>query len=173
MYAQRQTTELSVGDCRDLKRGCALARDLGHPLNTLVTFAPYHGSLPTPAARSADLNRLLSHLRTKLRRWGVPWLGIWVWHSDETGRNPHVHIFLRCPAKRRPALRLAMMDIYPGRTIDVSAGDDIRKRHSSGYWGSTLDYLCRFKSQRAYRADGGRAWRASVKIGRASCRERV
>lgn len=47
--------------------------------------------------------------------------------------------------------------------IDVSDGSDIRKLHHSGYLGSTLDYLCRFKSQQAYWADCGTTYRASIR----------
>ena len=84
MYVQKQTTELSAGDCRNLKNACAHARELGHPLNTLVTFAPYPGSKPSPAARSTDLNRLRSYLHTWMRRSGVPLTALHVWHSDAT-----------------------------------------------------------------------------------------
>jgi len=166
LYAQRQTTELSVGDCRDLKRGCALARDLGHPLNTLVTFAPYPGSLPSPAARAIDLNRLLTYLRMwSHRHLGEPLYSVHVWHSDVTGRNPHVHVFLHCPPRRRDELREALDAVYPEpRVIDVRDGSDTRKMHQpSGWWSSTLDYLMRFQSQQAWWGGGKKTWRASVR----------
>jgi len=164
VYVQRLTTELSARDCRDLKQACALARDLGRPLNTLVTFAPYTGSLPPPAARAEDLNRLRTHLRTWMRRHlGEPLFALHVWHSDMTGRNPHVHVFMHCPKRRRDELRQALDAVYPEpRVIDVSAGGDIRKPHHTGHLGSTLDYLMRFKSQQAWWAEDGKTWRASV-----------
>ena len=166
MYVQRLTTELSVGDCRDLKRACGLARDLGRPLNTLVTFAPYPGSLPSPEARAVDLNRL----RTYLRKWahdhlGKPLFAVHVWHSDVTGRNPHVHVFMHCPPRLRDELREALDGVYPEpRVIDVCDGSDTRKMHQpSGWWGSTLDYLMRFQSQQAWWGGGRKTYRASVR----------
>jgi hypothetical protein len=54
--------------------------------------------------------------------------------------------------------------LYPAGVIDVREGGDIRRPHPSGFFGSTIDYLMRFKSQQAFVADGGRAWRASVKL---------
>jgi hypothetical protein len=53
LYVQKQTKDLSAGDCRNLKSACTHARELGRPLNTLVTFAPApsrrrgSGMLPT------------------------------------------------------------------------------------------------------------------------------
>jgi hypothetical protein len=88
------------------------------------------------------------------RRTGKPLVALWVWHSDVTGRNPHVHVFMHCPPRLRDELHRALVAIYPDRVIDVREGSDIRKLHHSGY-GSTLDYLCRFKSQQAYWADRG------------------
>ena len=98
MYVRKETKVLSAADCRDLKQACVHARKIGRPLNTLVTFAPYPGSLPSPAARSIDHNRLRSYLDTWMRRRvGEPLTALWVWHSDVTGRNPHVHVFMHCP----------------------------------------------------------------------------
>ena len=164
MYIQKQSTELSAGDCRNLKQSCTHARDLKHPLNTHVTFSPYPGSLPPPAARSIDLNRLLTHLRMwSLRHLGEPLVALWVWHSDPSGRNPHVHVFMRCPKRRRDELERALVASYRAGVIDVRKGSNIRELHHSSYYGSTLDYLMRFMSQQAFVANGGRTWRASIK----------
>jgi len=163
MYVQKRTTELSARDCRDLKSACTLARELGRSLNTLVTFAPYPGSLPTLAARSVDLNRLRSYLNTWMRRHcGVSLTALHIWHSDVTGRNPHVHVFMHCPRRLRKELEHALVPLYPAGVIDVSDGGDIRKPHPSGFWGSTLDYLCRFKSQQAWWGDR-KTYRASIR----------
>lgn len=165
MYVQKHTTELSAGDCRDLKRACTHARELGRPLNTLATFRPYPGSLPPPAARADDLNRLLCHIRNWMKRKvGEALVALWVWHSDVAGRNPHVHVFMHCPTRQRDELSSVLVANYPAGVIDVREGGDIRKPHPSGYLGSTLDYLMRFKSQQAFVADGGRTWRASTKL---------
>jgi hypothetical protein len=165
MYVHKHTTELSAADCRDLKNACTHARELRQPLNTLVTFAPYPGSKPTPTARSKDLNRLRTYLSTWMRRHhDAPLTALHVWHSDVTGRNPHLHVFMHCPSRLRHALEQALVPLYPAGVIDVREGGDIRRLHPSGFWGSTLDYLMRFKSQQAFVADGGRAWRASVKL---------
>lgn len=157
MYVQKPSTALSAGDCRNLKQSCSHAREIKRPLNTLVTFAPYPGSLPSPAARSKDLNRLRSHLATWMRRrhHGEPLVALWVWHSDVTGRNPHVHVFMHCPLRLRDELHTALVAIYPVGVIDVSDGCDIRRRHHTGHLGSTLDYLMRFKSQQAWWGDKG------------------
>ena len=102
MYVHKHTTELSAADCRDLKNACTHARELRQPLNTLVTFVPYYGSMPTPTARAKDLNRLRTYLDTWMRRHHRASLtALHVWHSDETGQNPHVHIFLHCPPRLR------------------------------------------------------------------------
>ena len=90
-----------------------------------------------------------------------PLVALWVWHSDVTGRNPHVHVFMHCPRPLRDQLRAALAAIYPVGVIDVSDGGDIRRRHRSGFWGSTLDYLMRFKSQQAWWGDKG-TYRASI-----------
>ena len=133
MYVQKQTTELSARDCRDLKNACTHAREIGRPLNTLVTFAPYPGSLPTPAARSTDLNRLRNYLNTWIRRHcGVSLTALHIWHSDVTGRNPHVHVFMHCPRRLRKELEHALVPLYPARVIDISDGGDIRKPHPLG-----------------------------------------
>ena len=47
--------------------------------------------------------------------------------------------------------------------IDVSDGGDIRKLHPSGFYGSTLDYLMRFKSQQAWWGGGKKTYRASIR----------
>ena len=156
MYVQKQTDWLEVEDCKNLKRASSLARDLRKPLNTLVTFNPYQGSLPTPKARAEDLNRLITYLRTWLRRHaGLALHAIWVWHSDRNGRNPHVHVFLHCPKKLRENLSKALDGVYPEpRVIDVREGSDIRKLHHSGFWSSTPDYLMRFQSQQAWWGGG-------------------
>ena len=166
MYVQKQTTELSAVDCRDLKRACTHARELRCPLNTHVTFRAYPDSLPSPVARTTDLNRLLSHIRGWMKRKvGEALVALWVWHSDPTGRNPHVHVFMHCPPRRRDELDSALVATYPAGVMDVREGSDIRKLHQpSGKLGSTLDYLMRFKSQQAFVADGGRTWRASTKL---------
>jgi len=89
------------------------------------------------------------------RQAGIPLYAIHVWHSDQNGRNPHVHVFLHCPKKFRSALSEALDRAYPEpRVIDVSDGGDIRKQHHSGFWGSTLDYLMRFQSQQAWWGGG-------------------
>jgi hypothetical protein len=164
LHIQKETTELSAGDCRSLKQACAHARDVGRPLNTHVTFAPYHDSKPLPAARAKALNRLVTYLRTWVRRHaGAPLLALWVWHSDETGRSPHVHVFMRCPPRLRDELRRDLTPLYPARVIDVREGSGIRKLHPSGFWGSTLDYLMRFKSQQAWWVDRG-TYRASRRV---------
>ena len=165
MYVHKHTTELSAADCRDLKNACRHARELRQPLNTLVTFAPYPGSKPTPTARAKDLNRLRTYLNTWMRRHHRASLtALHVWHSDVTGRNPHVHVFMHCPPRLRDELNRALVGLYPAGVIDVREGGDIRRPHPSGFFGSTLDYMMRFKSQQAFVADGGRAWRASVKL---------
>jgi hypothetical protein len=165
VYVHKHTTELSAADCRDLKNACRHARELRQPLNTLVTFAPYPGSKPTPTARAKDLNRLRTYLNTWMRRHHRASLtALHVWHSDVTGRNPHVHIFLHCPPRLREELNRALVRLYPAGVIDVREGGDIRRLHHSGFFGSTLDYMMRFKSQQAFVADGGRTWRASVKL---------
>jgi hypothetical protein len=46
--------------------------------------------------------------------------------------------------------------------IDVREGGDIRRLHHSGFYGSTLDYLCRFKSQQAWWGDR-KTYRASTR----------
>ena len=167
MYVQKQTTALSAGDCRSLKQACTHAREIGYPLNTLVTFAPYPGSLPPPAARSKDLNRLRIYLSTWIgRHHGKPLVALHVWHSDATGRNPHVHVFMHCPTRSRDELRLALVALHPPGMIDVSEGGDIRRTYisadSSRFWGSTLDYLMRFKSQQAWWGDRD-TYRASIR----------
>jgi hypothetical protein len=35
---------------------------------------------------------------------------LWVWHSDVTGRNPHVHVFMHCPPRQRHELNTAFED---------------------------------------------------------------
>ena len=165
MYVQKLTTALSAGDCRNLKQACAHAREIKRPLNTFVTFAPYPGSLPLPAARAIDLNRLLTYLRMwSHRHLGEPLYSVHVWHSDVTGRNPHVHVFMHCPRRRRDELREALDHVYPEpRVIDLVDGGDIRKRHHTGHLGSTLDYLMRFQNQQAWWGGGKKTWRASVR----------
>ena len=81
------------------------------------------------------------------------------------GKVPHVHVFMHCPPRLRDELNRALVGLYPAGVIDVREGGDIRRlHHPSGFFGSALDYLMRFKSQQAYVADGGRTWRASVKL---------
>lgn len=165
MYVQKKSDWLETTDCRDLQQACVLARKSGKPLNTHLTFAPYPGSLPSPKARAVDLNRLLTYLRMWLRRHAnVPLYAVHVWHSDATGRNPHVHVFLHCPKRHRDALRQALDGVYPApRVIDVRDGSDIRKLHqASGYYGSTLDYMMRFQSQQAYWGGSKKTWRATT-----------
>jgi len=97
------------------------------------------------------------------RQVGEPLVALWIWQSDVTGHNPHVHVFMHCPKRRRDELERALVAIYPAGVIDVREGSDTRKLHHSGYWGSTLDYLMRFKSQQAWWADHGKTYRASIR----------
>lgn len=62
---------------------------------------------------------------------------------------------MHCPKRHREELRDKLTAIYPAASeIDVRPGSDIRKLHQiSGKWGSTLDYLTRYKSQQAYWGD--------------------
>lgn len=87
------------------------------------------------------------------RNLGEPLVALWIWHSDVTGRNPHVHVFMHCPRRLRDELRSVLEPQYPPRVIKVSNGGDIRQRHRSGMLSSTLDYLMRFKNQQAWWAD--------------------
>ncbi len=71
---------------------------------------------PFLAVRSVDLNRLLTHLRMwSLRHLGGPLVALWVWHSDVTGRNPHVHVFMHLPSRRRDELHRAL--VASGRNL--------------------------------------------------------
>ena len=93
-----------------------------------------------------------------------------VWHSDVTGRNSHVHVFMHCPPRLRDELNRALVGLYPAGVIDVREGGDIRRLHPSGFFGNTLDYMMRFKSQQAWWADGGRTYRASIRDEKGRCR---
>lgn len=84
-------------------------------------------------------------------------------HADEDGARPHLHPVLHLPShKHREALAAALYAIYgDSGVIEVVQASDKQALHASGYWGSTFDYVTRFKSQKAYRKQGGRSWRAS------------
>jgi hypothetical protein len=92
--------------------------------------------------------------------------------EDGSGRNAHLHTFMHLPATLFEELRAALDKTYDNgssividgrlwRIIDVSEGSDTRVKHASRYWGSTFDYITRYKNQKAYIADGKRTWRAS------------
>ena len=153
---RKVTNELSHLDCRGIKQANTHARRaLGCPLSLLVTYQPYPGSIPTPEEQARDLNRLQTYLRTFAARRGFRWVAIWVWHSRPNGRSPHAHLFMHCPKQHHDALRQHLEAIYnQAGAIDAREGSDIRKLHQpSGFYGSTLDYLTRFKSQKAYWGD--------------------
>jgi hypothetical protein len=93
------TNELSHLDCRGIKQANSHARRvLGCPLNLLVTYHPYPGSIPAPEEQARDLNRLQTYLRNFAARRGFAWVGLWVWHSRPNGRSPHPHVFMQCTA---------------------------------------------------------------------------
>ena len=48
------------------------------------------------------------------RHLGEPLVAFWVWHSDVTGRNPHVHVFMRCPPRAATSSR-ALAALSVGR----------------------------------------------------------
>jgi hypothetical protein len=62
---------------------------------------------------------------------------------------------MHCPRLLHDELRQRLHAIYQqAGTIDVREGSDIRKLHQpSGFYGSSLDYLTRFKTQKAYWGD--------------------
>src|SRR5262249_46519458 len=143
----------------------------GHELNAHLTFAPYSNSvsIPSPGDIATNFGRLLKHVSVWLRRRGIRLTYIRVAHSsdDGTGHNPHLHVLFHLPdAKLRDKLQAALTAVY-GRTAKgglvakIVSGTDRRIRHGSGYWGSTFDYITRFKTQQAYRANSGSTWRAS------------
>jgi hypothetical protein len=69
---------------------------------------------------------------------------------------------MHCPPRQRDRLQEMLVPLYPARVIDVREGSDIRKLHYSGFYGSTLEYLMRHKSQRAWWADK-QTYRASMR----------
>lgn len=161
MHVRKLTTELSYHDIRHLRAALDHARKIWRSLNTYVTWAFYPSALPTPEARSLDTNRFFTHLRTWTQRHFGDFIALWVWHADEKGRSPHLHVLMHLPPRLRGELAKALQEIYPAGAIDVSKGDFIASQHVSGYWGSTFDYITRYMSQRAYWMQNGKRWRAS------------
>jgi hypothetical protein len=169
---RRPTTELSHADIEELKAARDHARPIGLTLNTHVTFAPYCDTTEVPP--SADIAKTFKRLLTYLTNWtrrhvGVRFTYLSVSHSadDGTGRNPHLHVLLHLPdAKHRDELQAALTSVHGytdagGMVAKVSDGFERIWNEEFGYWGSTFDYQTRHKSQRAYRGDNGRTWRAS------------
>lgn len=167
MNSRKLTTELSHHDIAALEHANYQARLLGLPLNTLITFAPWRdrpwGFNPGVEEVGRSFKRLRSHLDMWVRRHvKAPFTAIMVRHADEDGGRPHLHAFLHLPSRHYDDIRAALTKTYPDPgVIDVERGNDTRVKHSSGYWGSTFDYITRFKSQQAFFSQRGAAWRAS------------
>jgi hypothetical protein len=173
---RKKTTELSCDDIKALKAAKDHARDIGHPLNTHLTFVPYYDALvsPSPADIAATFKRLLTYLSTwTWRNTRCRLTFIRIAHSDDdgSGRNPHLHILMHLPAKYRDALQAALTNLYgytaAGGLVAMVRNGFEPVRHESGYWGSSFDYMTRHKTQQAFIAGGGlssrpgRSWRAS------------
>jgi hypothetical protein len=154
MNRRRLTTELSVADIKELEAALLHARIIGHPLNSLITFAPFRScdDVPTPEMRTKEWRRLQSYLGMWAKRHDFDFTAIWVWHAAEDGRNPHVHVFAHLPKSQlRNDLQAALAKLYPDpNVIDVRAADDFLRRHSEEGYGSLFGYLIRFMSQQAY-----------------------
>jgi hypothetical protein len=167
---RKRSDELSCDD-KELEAAKDHAKVIGCELNTHLTFAPYKDSdaIPSPTDVAATFGRPLKHISVWVGRRGVRFTYIRVAHSSEdgTGRHPHLHVLLHLPnAKLRDELQTALTARYGdtlggGLVAKVVAGTDKRKRHESGYWGSTFDYITRYKTQQAYVAQGRSTWRAS------------
>jgi hypothetical protein len=170
---RRSSTELSCNDIKELEAAKDHAKALGLELNTHLSFVPYcdSGEIPSPSDVAATFERLLKHLAVWIgRHTGRRFTYIRVAHSSEdgAGRNPHLHVLMHLPdAKIRDELQAALTAVHGetaggGLVAKVVAGTDRRILHEeSGYWGSTFDYITRFKTQQAYKASGGTTWRAS------------
>ena len=57
-------------------------------------------------------------------------------------------------SKFREELQAALIQVYGytlagGLVAKVKIGTDRKTRHESGYWGSTFNYITRFKTQQA------------------------
>jgi hypothetical protein len=167
---RKLSTELSHHDIAQLESAKHHAGVLGLGLNTHITFAPYRAGadVPTPA----DVAATFEGLRQCLGMWvprntGRRFTYLRVVHTDEDGSNPHLHVFMHLPrAGHRDELQAMLLRKYGndpagGLVAMVTIGTDQRVRHKSGYYGSTFDYITRFKSQKAFRKQGGSTWRAS------------
>jgi hypothetical protein len=171
------STELSRDDIAELEAAKDHARAIDLELNSHLIFAPYLDDdvylddvpIPSPPDIAAIFERLLKHVSVwTLRHTRRRFTYLRVVHSaeDSSGHNPHLHIFMHLPnSKFREELQAALIQVYGytlagGLVAKVKIGTDRKTRHESGYWGSTFNYITRFKTQQAYVAQRG-VWRAS------------
>jgi hypothetical protein len=171
---RKLTHELSHLDIAELESARHHAHAIGLELNSHVCFTPYVDvdDIPTPLDVAATFRRFLKHLGIWVpRHTGRRFTYVRVVHTaeDGSGRNPHLHVFMHLPtAQHRALLQEALSKVHGtdargGLVAAVHVGSEQLTKHPSGYYGSTLDYMTRHKSQKAYFRQRGRTWRASTR----------
>lgn len=143
---RRKTNTLGNTDIRQLEAAKYNAEKLGRPLNCFATFNPRRGG-GTFTKDPADLfGDVRNWIKMRLRRYGVEPTAIWTIENSPAGDQPHLHIYLHLPPKFVPDLRFAFACNYPG---DDGRGTVAHVRwdngkavlHSSGFFGSTFNYM--------------------------------
>ena len=160
MNLRKPTKALDHLAVKRLDAGRYHAAKIGQPLNCFVTIAPCRGQNATLGCPARFFGNLRNWIGVWIRRRALQFTAIWTVENDQTGTDPHIHILMHLPARLISDFREALARQYPGDGVTHLRPDDGKTTwHSSGYRGSTLNYMRKQMSPQAWWALGKRVRR--------------
>ena len=162
MNRRKLTKFLDHRAVRSLDAARYYAETLGHPLNCFVTIAPCRGLVVHSQASADYFASIRNWIGIWIRRRNIRFTAIWTIENNSGGTDPHMHILMHVTAQLISDFRTALARQYPGDSVTHVRPDDGKaKLHSSGYQGSTLNYMRKQMSPQAWWALNKRVRRSN------------
>ena len=160
MNLRKQTKALDHLAVKRLDASRYHAVKIGAPLNCFITIAPRRcegAPLERPALYFAGVRNWIG---VWIRRRSLQFSAIWTVENNLAATDPHIHILMHLPSRLFSDFREALAKQYPGNGVTHLRPDDGQTAwHSSGYRGSTLNYMRKQMSPQAWWALGKRVRR--------------
>ena len=155
MNLRKQTIALDHLSVRKLDAARYHAAKIGYPLNCFATVAPCRGHMPPPESPADYFATARNWIGVWVRRRISEFTAIWTVENNRAGCDPHMHVLLHLPGRFIPAFGDALAQQYPGEdAVHVRRDDGKTYLHSSGYHGSTLNYMRKQMTPQAWWALG-------------------
>jgi hypothetical protein len=162
MNRRKLTKSLDHRAVRYLDAARYHAETLGCPLNCFVTIAPCRSSAAQSEASADNFASMRNWIGVWMRRRDIRFTAIWTVENNSGGTDPHMHIMMHMPVQLISDFQTALASQYPGESVTHVRPDDGKtKLHSSGYQGSTLNYMRKQMSPQAWWALDKRVRRSS------------